>query len=119
MKLIVPGPETGALRAVLGGDEGIVSSALLTVEAQRAAARYGGRALARARATLMAVTLVPLDDPALQAAAEIGPSELRSLDALHLAAALSLGADLGRFFCYDERLGAAAAARGVDVRSPA
>jgi hypothetical protein len=41
------------------------------------------------------------------------------LDALHLAAALSLGSDLERMYCYDVRLAAAATAFGLDVRAPA
>jgi hypothetical protein len=38
---------------------------------------------------------------------------------LHLAAAASLGKDLGRFYCYDVRLADAAAALRLDVRTPA
>ena len=97
----------------------LVSSALLIVEGRRAAARYGGLALTRARGALGAVTLLPLDDEALERAAGLEPPELRSLDAIHLAAALELGPDLGRFYCYDDRLAAAARGLGLDVRRPA
>jgi predicted nucleic acid-binding protein len=79
--------------------------------------RYGPLALARS--ALTPVTLLPLDDATLESAADLEPAELRSVDALHLAAALSLGADLGRFYCYDDRLAAAASAVGLDVRAPA
>ena len=74
--------------------------------------------MSRARAALTAVTLVPLDEATLERAAQLSPPELRSLDALHLAAALELGADLRRFYCYDRRLGDAAEALGIDVRHP-
>jgi predicted nucleic acid-binding protein len=42
----------------------------------------------------------------------------RTLDALHLAAALELGADLEGFVTYDHRLAAACIAEGIDVRAP-
>ena len=54
----------------------------------------------------------------VERAADLAPPELRSLDALHLATALELGGELGRFFCYDSRLARAAAALSVDVQHP-
>ena len=59
------------------------------------------------------------DDAVLDEAASIGPAELRSLDALHLATALSIRDEIGVFVTYDERLGAAAASRGLPVSQPA
>jgi uncharacterized protein len=67
---------------------------------------------------LATLALVPVDDNVLQAAAHLGPPELRSLDALHLATALSLGA-VGVLFTYDSRLQVAAAAAGLTVSAPA
>jgi predicted nucleic acid-binding protein len=40
------------------------------------------------------------------------------LDAVHLAAALSIGPDLGVFISYDSRLSAAAEAEGLVVSAP-
>ena len=57
-------------------------------------------------------------EPILDAASELNPVELRSLDALHLATVLSLGEDIERFYCYDERLAGAAQALGVEVAQP-
>jgi uncharacterized protein len=85
------------------------------VEGRRAARRYGELAAKRARAALTAITLVPLDEPILDAAAELDPAELRSLDALHLATVVSLGEDLERLYCYDGRLTDAAQALGIEV----
>lgn len=119
LKLVRSEPESSALRADIAGGDALVSSALLLVEGRRAAARYGRLALARARSALATITLLPLDDATLEGAADLEPAELRSLDALHLAAALGLGAELARFYCYDRRLSAAAAALGLDVRHPA
>lgn len=111
-------PESAALRELLAGWEGFVSSALLRTEGVRAAARYGPAAGAHARQALRRVALLPLTDDLLDAAAELGPPGLRSLDALHLATALSLGEDLGVLLAYDDRLHAAARASGAPVARP-
>ncbi len=117
IKLVRSEPESAALRRELAGRD-LLSSALLTVEGRRAARRYGELASERARAALTAVTLIPLDQPILDAAAELDPAELRLLDALHLATALSLNQDLGRLYCYDSRLSDAAQALGIEVSQP-
>jgi predicted nucleic acid-binding protein len=117
VKLVRSEPESPALRRALAGRE-ILSSALLTVEGRRAARRYGELAAERARTALVAITLVPLLEPILQTAAELDPAELRSLDALHLATVVSLGADVERLYCYDNRLGDAARALGIEVAQP-
>lgn len=118
IKLVRSEPESAALRAELATGDTIVSSALLVVEGRRAAARYGPLALSRARAALATITLLAIDDLTLELAADLEPAELRSLDALHLATAISLRDELGRFVCYDARLSAVAAAAGLDVRQP-
>ena len=48
----------------------------------------------------------------------VGP-ELRSLDAVHLASALSVSEDVMAFVVYDTRLSAAAADVGFHVAAPA
>lgn len=118
IKLVRSEPESTALRTALSGVEGVVSSALLLVEGRRAAARFGSTAAARARLAEAAITLLPVDDATLEAAADLEPAALGSLDAIHLATALGVGPDLGRFFCYDARLAGAAAAHGLDVQQP-
>ena len=67
---------------------------------------------------LSRIALVPLDDRVLGAAAEVGPAGLRSLDAIHLATALSLFG-LDSFVTYDQRLFEAASAAGFRTMSPA
>jgi predicted nucleic acid-binding protein len=62
--------------------------------------------------------LIRLDEPLLDRAGELDPRELRSLDAMHLAAAMAIGADLGVLVTYDERLGGAARERGLPVDAP-
>jgi predicted nucleic acid-binding protein len=117
IKLVRSEPESHALRRELAGRE-LVSSVLLIVEGRRAARRYGELAAKRARAALTAITVTALDEPILEAAAELDPAELRSLDALHLATVVSLGEDIERLYCYDARLADAARAAGIKVAQP-
>jgi predicted nucleic acid-binding protein len=106
------------LRRELAEWPGYVSSTLLAVEAIRACTRYGAAYAHEARAWLEGIALLAMDDPVLDEATSLEPPALRSLDALHLATALSIRDDLGVFFTYDERLAAAAAANGFNVAQP-
>ena len=63
--------------------------------------------------------MLPLDETILDIAAEVEPAGLRSLDALHLATALSIREEIGVFITYDERLGDAAEGQGLTVVQPA
>lgn len=103
------------LRVELGRWDGYVSSMLLGVEAIRACTRYGPDRAHDARDWLQGVSLLPLDDAVLDVATSLMPPKLRSLDALHLATALSVREELGAFFTYDERLAAAAADHRLPV----
>ena len=118
VKLVVREPESDALAGALEGWPRRVSSSLLVVEAVRATARVSQEASRRAERVLGGVTLIPADLPLLRQAARLAPSALRSLDAVHLATALSLGNELGAFFAYDERLCSAAGAAALAVESP-
>jgi predicted nucleic acid-binding protein len=62
--------------------------------------------------------LIRLDEPLLDRAGELDPRQLHSLDAVHLAAALTIGSDLGLVVTYDQRFGEAARERGLVVESP-
>lgn len=110
--------EEGALRAEMVEWDGYVSSALLGVEAIRACRRHRDEYVSDAREWLLDVALVPLDDALLERATSLDPSSLRSLDALHLATALSIRGDLGVFFTYDQRLAEAAERHGLPVAAP-
>lgn len=118
MKLPLREAEQEALLSELVKWDGYVSSALLGVEAIRACGRYGEGYAADARSFLMDVSLLPLDDAVLTEAASIEPAMLRSLDAVHLATALSIRGEIGVFITYDERLGEAAAEQGLVVVQP-
>ena len=49
---------------------------------------------------------------------DLDPSDLRSLDSIHLAAAASLGDDLAAVVTYDDRMLAAAISLGFPTASP-
>lgn len=118
MKLPLQEPELEVLLEELTRWDGYVSSALLGVESIRACERYGEVYAADARSFLVDIVLLPLDDAVLAEAASIDPTMLRSLDALHLATALSIGDEIGAFITYDQRLGTAARDHGLVVRRP-
>lgn len=89
-----------------------------TVEAVRACARYGPEYANQALAGLAGLALVPVDDHVVRAAARLEPGSLRTLDALHLATALSLGADVGVLIAYDQRLLSAADEHDIPTLQP-
>lgn len=115
MKLPLHEPEQDVLREALAEWEGYVSSALLATEAIRACGRYGPAYARDAREWLEGVALLPLDDAILDQAASLGPALLRTLDAIHLATALSVREDIGVLFTYDHRLAEAAIQCGLSV----
>jgi uncharacterized protein len=119
VKLPLQEAEHGALLRELAEWDGYVSSALLAVESIRACGRYGNGPAEAARAFLEGVALVPLDDAVLDEATRLEPAGLRSLDALHLATALTVREDIGVLVTYDQRLAAAAVERGLNVMQPA
>jgi predicted nucleic acid-binding protein len=118
VKLPLQEGEQEALLAELAQWDGYVSSSLLGVEAIRACERYGEGYAADARSFLMDMSLLPLEDTVLAVAASIEPATLRSLDAVHLATALSIRDEIGAFITYDQRLGQAAAGQGLVVTQP-
>ncbi len=118
MKLVLC-EEEDALRKELAEWDGYVSSALLGVEAIRACSRHSNEYAREARNWLLDVSLLPLDDAVLGEATSLRPPGLRSLDALHLATALSVRDDLGAFVTYDERLATTAEDYCLPVIQPA
>jgi predicted nucleic acid-binding protein len=119
VKLIAEEPGSAALERFLAAWPERTSSALTRTEAVRALRRAGlTDRLAAVQALLRRVRLVAADVPILDRAAGLGPPELRSLDAIHLATALELTTDLGVFVTYDDRQAAAASTLGLNVASP-
>jgi predicted nucleic acid-binding protein len=117
VKLVRREPETLDLVREVREDPALVSSALAWTEVIRAIRRAGG-SQTRAERVLSGIGLVPIDDGIIRSAAALTPATLRTLDAIHIATALSIRADVSRLVTYDDRLASAAAAAGIDVVSP-
>jgi predicted nucleic acid-binding protein len=64
------------------------------------------------------VTLIEVTTTMFEEAGRLDPTLRRSLDAVHLAAALALGDDLEGLVTYDDRLGDAARLNGMTVVAP-
>src|SRR5487761_2494616 len=92
VKLLFDEPESSALTDWLTRKNEIpkVSSDLSTVELLRTCQRIDESLVDDARRLLDGVDLVPIDHVIVEQAANMIPYELRSLDAIHLASALSL-----------------------------
>jgi predicted nucleic acid-binding protein len=119
-KLVLVEDETEALRAWIAerGDVPAVTCDLTRTELLRAVRRIDPGLLARAREVLDGLTIVELPTALFTMAGRLEPSTMRSLDAIHLAAALDLGDDLDVLLAYDERLVAAARSHGIEVVHP-
>lgn len=118
VKLAIAEPESGALRRHLRRRKELVSSALARTEVLRALSLEGEEGIARGRAVLGRVQLLRLNDRILNAAGVLLPSDLRSLDAIHLVTAQQLGSDLSQIVTYDERMLEAAESLGLKTASP-
>ena len=125
LKRVLNEPETDAvadaLRTRAMRRDLLTSSSLSWVEVWRALRRastlipdlvaepWAGDALA-------GIAELPLTAEILVSARSVGPDVLRSLDAIHLASALTIDADI--VLTFDGRLAAAAEASGLQVAAP-
>jgi uncharacterized protein len=117
VKLVVTEDESDSLEAATDAWQ-LVSSALLEVEAVRAVRRRQPEDEETVRLLLRRVEIVEIGPAIREAAATLADPHLRSLDAIHLATALSLSERCGTVFTYDDRLAAAAQAHGLPVSVP-
>jgi uncharacterized protein len=120
VKLVAAEDETEALRAWIAerGDVRSVTCDLARTELMRAVRRIDADLLARVREVLDDLTIVGVPAELFTAAGRLEPATMRSLDAIHLAAALDLGDDLDVLVAYDERLAGAAKSHGIEVAHP-
>ncbi len=124
VKLIRVEPETSALVDAIDHHT-LVSSSIILTEVPRAVRRAANAepglslsALVRRAGKLIdALALVTLDDRLLAVAGAIEDPELRSLDAIHVAAA-AVVSPVDAFVTYDVRQAAAARRVGLSVASP-
>jgi len=118
VRLVEAAPESTALRRYLRRRTPCVSSALARTEVARALLPRGLDAVRRGQDVLSRIDLVRVNDRVLGLAGGLAPPTLRSLDAIHLATARLLGANLAQIVTYDERMETAARAVGFTVSSP-
>ncbi len=113
VKLVVHEAESEALVDHLSGPITAVTSALSLAEVTRALRRAP---LSRedVESALVGFYLMEVTRPILEQAGWIATERVRSLDAIHLATALSMGIPDLQFITYDERL--ADAARTLRLR---
>lgn len=120
VKLVLPEPESPALVEALAGEPPLVTSIVGWIETHRAVRAATDEAeLHRGVATLFEqVALIEVSQRVAYATLNLQPRTLRTLDAVHLATALTLGQELDAFVVYDHRLAEAARQAGLPVRTP-
>lgn len=120
LKLLFEESESNVLAAWLGERPSIatVSSELTKLEVIRAARRLDPDIVPVSRALVAQLDFLPLRRDVIDEAVEVGEPTLRSLDAIHLASALSIRTELTTFLAYDHRLVAAAHSAGLHVSQP-
>jgi predicted nucleic acid-binding protein len=121
VKLVQREAETVALRRYLRRHRGDASftCALSRVEVIRAVTLGGPAAIAQAHRQLSRLDQVALTTNLLDDAARLAPGTLlRSLDAIHLAAAQLAGSDLRAIISYDQRMAGVATQLGLPVQAP-
>lgn len=119
VKLVMPEPETPALLSFLNSTHArCVSAQIIVTELMRAVQRHEEPPLLQARKVLTGISLITPNSDTFSRAGLLPPATLRSLDALHLATALTPGAKLTGFITYDLRLAEAAIGAGLDALRP-
>ena len=121
VKLIRTEPETRALLDQMGEPLGWwATSALARTEVVRAVWSGGRAAVTRARVILHSAFEVVVTRSVLDRAADLDTGTmLRTVDAIHLASALSLRREIDGLVTYDRRMAEAAEAIGLPVVAPA
>jgi predicted nucleic acid-binding protein len=119
VKLIFAERETPALEAFMADLDGVISSRLSLLECHRTAYRKGQTpTLSTIDDVFAAIYLFDVTRAVLEAAETVPTADLRSLDAIHLATALSLATSDKVLITYDDRLAAAARANALQVVQP-
>lgn len=117
-RVVLAEPDAAAVRAALAAYDVWWSSALLIVELRRVAARAGLQSAADAM--LRGVRTVAVDGAAIERASRLAPLEVRSLDAIHLDAAVQLhsAGQVAAVLTFDRQLQAGCEHHGLPVEAP-
>jgi uncharacterized protein len=117
-RILLDEPDTPAIRRELGHFERHISSGLLSVELHRLGLRVN--MLAVVSELLSGKVLIPVDAEILAAAETITPPTVATLDAIHLATAVSLSnaGKLDALMTYDKQLATGVREHGLEVLTP-
>lgn len=117
-RVLLNEPDTPAIRRELDRFERHISSRLLSVELHRLGLREN--MLTYVADLLSGKVLIPLNEEILAAAETIAPPTVATLDAIHLATAVSLSnaGKLDALMTYDRQLTTGAREHGLEVLAP-
>jgi predicted nucleic acid-binding protein len=120
VKLAVTEPESAALADWLRDSSQLarVSSPLVRVEVPRAVWRADPGSLPQAYTIVRRLREIRMTEAVLTRAAGVRPNVLRTLDAIHVASAMSVRDSLTALVSYDQRMLAAAQDAGLPTASP-
>ena len=119
VKLVLEEAETDALANWIDEHQArVLTCDLSSTELMRAVRRSNPDRAPHARELLSRCALIRLDPSLYESAGLLDPTELRSLDAIHLTAARLLGRQLDGLLTYDDRLAEAAQSMGMRIYSP-
>jgi predicted nucleic acid-binding protein len=117
-RILLGEPDAPAVLRDLADFDQHIASRLMRIELRRLALREG--LLDAADQLLSGVALIPLDDAVLAHAETVPPAIVATLDAIHLATALTLATAgfLDTVMTYDARLADGAEQHGLRVLKP-
>lgn len=117
-RILLAEPDAAAIRATLVRYDAWWSSELLVVELRRLAAREN--LLSAADHLISGLQLLGVDSASLERASRLEPSEVRTLDAIHLEAAVALKTrdEVTAVLTYDHQLQAGCAHHALPVEAP-
>lgn len=119
VKLVIDEKESDALAEYLRASGlQLTSSEIAEIELLRAVARVDRDRIPEAVALLERTVLLPLTSEITGRVASLRPTSMQSLDAIHLATALEIQADLEALVSYDEGMLEASRAAGIETCSP-
>jgi predicted nucleic acid-binding protein len=117
-RVLLAKPDAAAIRSVPDQQDDWWSSELVVVELRRFVTREN--LMHPAEKLLKEIDLLSIDSDTLQRASRVEPSEVRSLDAIHLDAAIRLKEQgkIGSVLTYDHQLQAGCRHHGLNVTAP-
>lgn len=120
MKLIDQAPESAALSTFLHAhaDTRWFTCTLVRADLLRNAKRLSEAATDHAHQVLDSLDAVAVTDRLITIAADLDPAPTRTIDALHIAAALTAGPRLRALVTYDPELAENAAAHHINTAHP-